>query len=218
MIALMLALGLGLMQFEGSGEQMDQAQLARRIRETLAKIDEALLEATEVDAVTDQVARARQMHIDNIRDIEKLIESLEYQMMNPPPSGGGSGGKGGSGQGSGRGQPQPQQSDGSQSEQGGAPEQGGQGEHGEQEPSGQEQQPQGGGRPQDGMSDQRAGDQPPPPDDIAPFERSDTDGRWGLLPPKVQEQLNNLHVDDVPSRYRDWLDAYVKAMRRLEEP
>ena len=40
----------------------------------------------------------------------------------------------------------------------------------------------------------------------------------GLYVFEVQEQLNNMHVDDVPDRYRTWLDAYIKAMRRLEEP
>ena len=43
-----------------------------------------------------------------------------------------------------------------------------------------------------------------------------TDGRWGVLPPKLQERLMNLHVDDIPDRYRLWLEAYVHELQRLD--
>lgn len=220
LMAMIMACAL---QFEDMGAQSDIEQLAQRIRQTLEEVDGALLDAAEADAITDEVARARRLHLDAIRDIEKLIEQLEYQFSNPPPNSSGGGG----GQSSQQPQQQPsrpQQSDGSRS-------------RGEQTPDQQPHQ-QGEGDPQDEQQgeQQSEGEQPtdgdprgaspdnrqqeggpPPPDEVLPYTRDDTDGRWGLLPPKVQEQLNNLHVDDVPDRYRGWLDAYIKAMRKLEQ-
>jgi hypothetical protein len=37
-----------------------------------------------------------------------------------------------------------------------------------------------------------------------------------VLPPKLQERLMNLHVDDVPERYRTWLEAYVRELNRRD--
>ncbi len=205
------------LQFEDMGAQADIEALSRRIRQTLGEVDEALLEAVEVDAVTDQVARARRLHLDAIRDIEALIQKLEYSFQNPPPNSSGGGGSPSSSSG---GKPQqqpsqPQASDGSQQDSGKAPEP--EGSEGPQQQDTQGEQ-QGAEQPQDGSADsQQKEGAPPPPDEVLPFTREDTDGRWGLLPPKVQEQLNNLHVDDVPDRYRGWLDAYITAMRKLEQ-
>jgi hypothetical protein len=56
----------------------------------------------------------------------------------------------------------------------------------------------------------------PPPEALADFLQADTDGRWGVLPPKMQERLMNLHLDGVPERYRAWLDAYVRELRLRE--
>jgi len=74
--------------------------------------------------------------------------------------------------------------------------------------------------PQDGMGDltEPRSEQavPPPPDPIGSFTREDSDQRWGLLPPKLQERLLNLHVDDVPAQYRVWLEAYIRRLHSLE--
>jgi hypothetical protein len=33
-------------------------------------------------------------------------------------------------------------------------------------------------------------------------------GRWGLLPPRLQEALQNASGADIPLRYRRWLEEY----------
>jgi hypothetical protein len=40
-------------------------------------------------------------------------------------------------------------------------------------------------------------------------------GRWGLLPPRLQEALRNSAGTEVPSRYRRWLEEYH---RRGQQP
>ncbi len=56
----------------------------------------------------------------------------------------------------------------------------------------------------------------PPPAATGDFLRRDTDARWGVLPPKLQERLMNLHVDAIPERYRTWLAAYVRELQRRD--
>jgi hypothetical protein len=58
--------------------------------------------------------------------------------------------------------------------------------------------------------------QQPPPAATGDFLRRDTDARWGVLPPKLQERLLNLHVDAIPERYRTWLAAYVRELQRRD--
>jgi hypothetical protein len=55
-----------------------------------------------------------------------------------------------------------------------------------------------------------------PPAATGDFLRRDTDARWGVLPPKLQERLMNLHVDAIPERYRTWLAAYVRELQRRD--
>jgi len=38
----------------------------------------------------------------------------------------------------------------------------------------------------------------------------DISGRWGLLPPKVQEEILNSNVEDFPQKYRKWLEEYYR--------
>lgn len=58
--------------------------------------------------------------------------------------------------------------------------------------------------------------QQPPPAATGDYLRRDTDARWGVLPPKLQERLLNLHVDAIPERYRTWLAAYVRELQRRD--
>lgn len=206
----------------GLGGDDDLAkQLVERIRKSLGEVNDALLDAADADAVSDEIDRALVNHRKAIRDIEELIEQVKYQQ-----SGGGGGGGGQQQQqqqtssssqareSDGRNAPDPKQGGGSPEQQSG--EQSGQGE--EDQAS---QQPRGGETPADGTSEadgrQVGADAPPPEDPTAPYSRTDTDGRWGLLPPKLQERLMNLHVDDVPSRYRQHLDAYIRALNAQDD-
>ena len=209
----------GMVPGEGGGEA---EALVARIKETLGRIDESLFEVPYADDVGTALEDVRQQHLAAIRDIEELIKQAKYNKgKNSSSSGGGGGGGGGS-------SPQqqdqqPRESDGSQApkpgeQQGGEQPQPGSGE--EEKPQGE--QPADGEQPSDGAP--KSGDpgenrrgQRPPPDPLGDPIRENTDGRWGLLPPKVQEQLMNLHVDDVPVRYRAWLSAYVRALNAAEE-
>lgn len=189
--------------------------LVERIRVTLAGIDDALLEAPDADDLAQALDQLVSAHEQVVRDLEELIAQAKYragqqgggggggQSNNPPPSGSPP-------------PPPPRESDGSQSEQ----QQGGEQP---QSPQEREQQAQGEQQPHDGPpppansegQDRQGG--PPPPDPLSDPTRKDIDGRWGLLPPKVQERLQNLHVDDVPERYRHWLSAYVRALSAVEQ-
>lgn len=57
-----------------------------------------------------------------------------------------------------------------------------------------------------------------PPSEKKEFERKDTSGRWGVLPPKVQEIFQNLGPDQFPAKYQRLLEEYYrKAARKKEE-
>ncbi|MFT7462762.1 MAG: hypothetical protein ACI9EF_001104 [Pseudohongiellaceae bacterium] len=201
--------------------------LVARIQENLGLIDETLFSTLDAQDPGSVLESVRQTHMDVIRDLEELINQAKYQ------SSGKGGGGGGSpsdpppqSQESGEGDT-PRESDGDQAPESGEGEapQPPSGKEGEQEGGQDEPQPQGengdGKDPGDQLDDSdpasnRMGGPPPEEERDNPV-RENTDARWGLLPPKLQERLMNLHVDDVPSRYRDWLSAYIRAMQRLEE-
>ena len=184
-------------------------RLVARVKEQLAAVDEALAAAADADTASGDLDTARQAHLSVIRDIEELIKQVKYTES---PSGSGRSGSPRPNDGS-AGEPPPQadprESDGAQNS----------------EPKPGSRPPQSeprDGRPESGLPDQsqpeqRAGDRPPPPPETGRFERQDTDARWGLLPPKIQERLMNLHVDDMPERYRSWMDAYIRKLNQLEQ-
>jgi hypothetical protein len=221
MNALILVGALVLAQVQQPPSEADEANaLVQRIQENLAKIDETLLSTFDTDDPAGTIEAVRQTHMDVIRDLEELIKQAKYQ---PSSSGGGGGGS--------ESQPPPQQQPESESEPresdgSSAPEPGEQdatetpqGHEGEQE---QQQQQSEGEEPRgDQLDDSDPARNnmggPPPEEELSDPIREDTDARWGLLPPKLQERLMNLHVDDVPARYHDWLSAYIRAMQRLEE-
>jgi hypothetical protein len=221
---ILMALFLGMPQDAGaddegilpsmSPDQAAQEALVQRIKENLAMIDQLLLDASDADDVRDGLDNVRTTQVQVVRDLEELIKAMKYQQSQQS-----SGGGGGQSQDQPQGQPPPRENDGSQSED--------QQQSGEQPQSPQEQaqsqadqQQQDQQQPQDGLQDtaspQNQPGGPPPPDELGEFTREDTDDRWGLLPPKLQERLLNLHVDDVPERYRLWLEAYIRSMHRLE--
>jgi len=198
--------------------------LVERIQENLGRIDETLFSTLDADDPTSTLETVRQTHMTVIRDLEELINQTKYQ-----PGGGGGGGGGSSsdsptGEQSGE-ESAPRESDGSNSPEPGegetpqppGGEEEGEGEGG-QEPMGADGEGQ---DPADQLDDSAPARNeeggPPPPEARDDPVRESTDARWGLLPPKLQERLMNLHVDDVPARYRDWLSAYIRAMQRLEE-
>jgi len=187
------------------------AKLVQRIQQDLAEVDKQLEQAAGEDQLGAEIKSAREAHVRAIAGLEDLIKQIKYRRsQNPSQSDGGGGG--------GQSQPQPRGADDrSQAESAQAPKS-------QPQPGGKEEQQQqqpGGAKPQSGQPDptqgeQRDGEQPPPPSATEDFLRRDTDARWGVLPPKLQERLMNLHTDDIPERYRTWLEAYVRELNRRD--
>ena len=192
------------------GTPPEVQKLVDRVKEQLAAVDEALQNAADADKAADDLAAARQAHLSVIRDIEELIKQVKYtQSQSQSRSGQAGSGRpqdGSSGQ---KPPPQaePRESDGEA--------------HSEPKPGSRPPQPEpgtpDGGRPDQQPPGQEDARKPPPPPETGRFERQDTDARWGLLPPKIQERLMNLHVDDMPERYRVWMDAYIRKLNALEQ-
>jgi hypothetical protein len=206
--ALALAAALAALPLQQAQDGRDEAamKLVQRIRQDLAEVDRLLDEAAATDRL-DPVQDARASHVRAISDLEELIKLVKYQRSGSPSSGGGGGGR------SPQGQPPPREADDrSQSEPAPQPQQPQDGQQGEErsgsEPRAAPEQSQPGAQESSGRQ--------PPPEPTADFLRRDTDARWGVLPPKLQERLMNLHVDDVPQRYRTWLEAYVRELNRRD--
>ncbi|HTE06462.1 MAG TPA: hypothetical protein VK824_09720 [Planctomycetota bacterium] len=187
--------------------------LVKRIQSSLGEVDAALQQASEGETAAAGVESAKRKHLEVIRDIDALIKQIKYQQSRNPSGGGGGGGKPSEDPLSGKSPPQP--SDGSQ-----APKPGGKPGTQPEPQSGQDEQ-QGrkpaGSQPKDGTPGANEEGGRLPPDATGKYTRTDMDARWGLLPPKLQERLMNLHVDDVPERYRAWLDAYIHALNSREQ-
>lgn len=185
-------------------------ELAARITREMEAVNRALREAADAEAVTDQLDTARDAHLRTIRDIEAMIRQVKYTRSQSSQSGS----DGSPSQTSGEPQqPKPRESDGSQS-----PEpQEEPGERPQPRREGQAEQPDDNAQPDGSGGREEQGRTPPRPDKLEPFTAQDTDSRWGLLPPKLQERLMNLQVDDVPERYRAWMEAYIRALNSREQ-
>jgi hypothetical protein len=141
-----------------------------------------------------------------VQEIDRVLEIAreQAQQQQQPGSSGG------------QGQPQP---GGQQPQQGQSPENSRQ-MQGEDAPQpGQEQEGQ---QPRDGQdprgnqenpaeTPQQPGDKPPGADVGAPSNAEDG-GQWGDLPVHVRRVFRNGVGEDVPPRYRDWIDAYHKRL------
>jgi hypothetical protein len=191
----------------GAGDDL-AAKLVARIQQDLGEVDKQLEQAADQSDPAAQVKAARDAHVRAIADLEELIKQVKYRR-----GGGGGGGGGGSSSSDGKSsKPQQQKADDrSQADKAASPQE-------QQQPGAQ---PKGQTKPQDGKPDASKGQArdaatPPPADPTGNYLRQDTDARWGVLPPKMQERLMNLHVDDVPERYRTWLEAYVRELNRRD--
>lgn len=193
-----------------AGTPSEVQALVDRVKQQLAAVDEALQSAADADKAADDLEAARKAHLSVIRDIEELIKQVKYT-ESQSQSRSGRAGSGRPQDGSTGEQPPPQaaprESDGEA--------------HSEPQSGSQAPRPEP-GTPESGRADQHPPGQddarkPPPPPETGRYERQDTDARWGLLPPKIQERLMNLHVDDMPERYRVWMDAYIRKLNALEQ-
>ena len=213
-------------------DQERARQLIVRIRRSMREVDTLLLSGAQPDKVEKELA-ANQKRIEEllketesksqsvIQGIEELIKLAKSRQQ----SGGGGGGEGKPKPGEG----DPQDGDAPQREKsqdpqelqkqpdGGKPQpEGGKPEDkdGKQDPQNRDGDPKG-GKPDKGRPDQVDADRPPPKGATGEFERKDTKGRWGMLPPKVAEDLQRRDADEFPQRYRRWMELYFRRVNKL---
>lgn len=197
--------------FAQDSDEMKAKQLVAQIKKDLAKIDDLLLRAdemggadakaamdevkTNIEKLLQQTRDAQGQVIDNIEELARLTK---YKKSSE-----------------GQGEPQNQQDQ--------PPEQQNQEREKDKEPKDLKEQGQpkpqdqksGEQKPEDGDPKQGKGEQrdegmKPPPSETEKHEREDTRGRWGNLPPKVQEQIDARSYDRIPAKYRRILDEYYR--------
>lgn len=213
-VVLVLLAGPALAQSE---EEARARELIARIKKEMKKIDEMLLQADrgqageaaermeqvaeDVQKLLNEVAEGQRQVID---DIEELARMTKYSKSNQSQSSDSD--------------PQ-QQQDGKNREREREPDPKDLQYQGEPEP-----QPQGEEQPQDGRPDESEPEQSdqqrqPPPSETDHFEREDTTGRWGNLPPKVAEMLQNLGPDQFPAKYKKLIEEYYrKSAEEKQQP
>jgi hypothetical protein len=70
--------------------------------------------------------------------------------------------------------------------------------------------------PQDSEAEPELSRNGPPPgsEEGAPAAPSGDD-EWGLLPPRAREVFRSRGADDLPARYRDWIEGYYRRLNRV---
>jgi TolA-binding protein len=211
-------------------------QLIVRIRRSMREVDTLLLSGSQPDKVEKEIA-ANQKRIEEllketesksqsvIQGIEELIKLAKSKSQ---PSGGGGGGDGKPKPGDGdpqdgdppqRGKSQdPQELQKQPKPDGGQPEgekpdpkDGKDGKDPKSTKGGDPKSP----KPDKGNPDQRDANRPPPNSPTGEFERKNTSGRWGMLPPKEAEDLQRRDAEEFPQRYRRWMELYFRRVNKL---
>ncbi|MEM6671845.1 MAG: hypothetical protein AAF726_03320 [Planctomycetota bacterium] len=180
-----------------------------------AGIDELIREAEQGAAgassgISRMLGATRAQGEATLEDIAKILELAEQQQ------GGGGGGGGGQSPpppGSGQGQPQQGQtpSGSRKEEKGERPPQPGQQQQQGQQPSSQSDDPQG-NQEQEGGPDGPA--KAPPESETGDPNAANGNEDWGDLPIHLRKVFQNGVSDEVPPRYRDWVDSYFKELNR----
>lgn len=212
----------------GPSPEEELRRLFREVEQTLRGIDDQLFDAAAgeadlgaVDAEIDRLLRATEdssrSAVEGIDQILQVAQQMNQQrqggsgdQQQQSPSGDGSGQDGQEGgQSPLDGQQSPERQQRMEGER--APDPG-------TDPSGQDQPrpDQAGERPEDGResSDEgrnSAGDEARRGERGAGSSPTGAD-RWGDLPPRVQSIFQNQVNDDLPVRYRDWIDRYHRRL------
>ncbi len=179
-------------------------EIINRIKETMKKVDESLFTAGSSrtgrgeegkDEVKKILEKTRQDHRQIIRDIDELIRNVEYQMSQSSSS--------------------PDRRKNKPKEQQKPREENPQDSDLKKNPSAKEQEktPKD-GKPNADKPKQEDAQNRRPEQDPERVDHRDTSGRWGLLPPKVQEEILNSNVEDFPQKYRKWLEEYYRTVNK----
>jgi hypothetical protein len=197
-------------------------ELVMRIRKAMRDIDSLLLEGAQPASIERQLAenqkrieellkQTESRSQDVIHQIDELIKLSKYRKSHqqPPPQGSPQSGEDPS-----QGKQQPKRPKSQEQDLSQQP------QHPEgQQPQESKPEPRD-GDPKDGKPDpsdpaQRDATRPPPKSPTGEFERVDTSGRWGVLPPKEAEDLQRRNADEFPQRYRQWMELYFRRVNRL---
>jgi hypothetical protein len=196
------------------GPDNEAAKLVERIQESMKKIDENLMDASasgvkenleeNIRNIEKLLNETQNMSSSVIQDLDQLIKSIKYKKC-----------------GSGSGQPPPKPQGSQQQDNKPREEQQDDSLKQNQQPEnqnrdGQEQDRPEDGRPQDDRGNQQAKDDPPPTDPER-AGHADVSGRWGVLPPKIQNDILNFNIEEFPQKYRKWLEEYYKRVNRQQD-
>lgn len=190
------------------GDPREQVlELFRKIEKDLQEIDKLLLEAGGSKAAekSAEAAKAMEELLQKTMEGQKRVaRSIDEILRKLPPDGQGSGGSS-----SQKPPTDPQgQKDPKDAEREKTPL-----DPGQLQPSGQPKSP----KKDDSVGKNRPANPPPrPPGD--PAELSKEGGKWGELPPLYQELFRNQKTDDVPLRYRRWIEEYYRRSNQAKSP
>lgn len=192
-------------------------ELVRQIKEGMQKIDDNLLNA-QTEGVGESLEEnirniekllndTRQQSNQVIQNLDELIKSIKYQQCG---SGGGSDQP-----------PPPQQQNNEKQDNKPRSEQEDQ-ELQKHNDDSKSNEPQDDGKPEDGNPDDAPGsksksDTPPPDSGSENADLPDVSGRWGVLPPKLQNDILNFNIESFPEKYRKWLEEYYKRINRQKK-
>jgi hypothetical protein len=205
-------------------DQERARQLVVRIRRSMREIDSLLLTGSQPEKVEKELA-ANQKRIEEllketesksqsvIQNIDELIKLTKYQQQkDKQPSGGG--GSDEDSQGGPQKQPQRNKSEDPQELQKQQKPEGEQPQDAQKKPEPGKEEPKHGG-PDKKPPENSPANQPPPKSPTGEFERADTAGRWGMLPPKEAEDLQRRDAEEFPQRYRRWMELYFQRVNKL---
>ena len=192
---------------EGSG--VDDAQaLIERIRQGMHEIDKNLADASaagvreklaeNVRYMEELINNTRGQSRDVINSLDELIRSIKYKKcssggggMPPPPD-------------PSEKEKQKQQPRSETEDKELKKNPANQNEEGEPEDA----------RPEEAKGQKNRAKEPPnekPPEEV---DHPDVSGRWGVLPPKIQNDILNFNIENFPEKYRKWLEEYYKRINQ----
>lgn len=197
-------------------QHTEAEELVQRIHEGMKKVDENLMDAKArgvSETIEENIRNIEKLLEDTrkqsdqvISDLDELIKSIKYQQCNsggsgspPPPDLSNS-------------EKQPENQPRSEQE-----DQGLQKHDTPQDKDSEKDEKPGEARPEDSPGAKNQGKTPPSGKDSEKADHVDVSGRWGVLPPKIQNDILNFNIESFPEKYRKWLEEYYKRINRQKK-
>lgn len=197
--------------------QQEMIELFQRVETRLAEIDDLLfdasagvpLEAQSDAGIGDLLQRSLESSEEVRRAMDRILELAEEQGGSESSSGGGPPSSGDSPLDS---QPQGQQGSKEQTPEGPSS------EPGEHEQPSEGEQPGGEGKPESPRDSLEAPEnnaaQDPQSGELGSASGPQGNERWGDLPTHVRDLFRTEGGGDMPTQYRDWIDAYYRRLNQ----